>query len=138
MRLLGIDLGTKKCGIAMTDSMQILAQPITTIFYKVQDYDFLIKQILEIIDKNKPFEKIIMGISKNSDGSLSNMGKITMNFYKKLKLKTSIEIVLFDERNTSKESSRIMIQMKLNNKKKKQLKDAIAAQKILEKYLNIF
>lgn len=135
MRILGLDLGTKKCGIAITDPLQILSSPLTTIFYENKDFDYLINEIKKIIEEKKPIEKIILGITKNIDGTLSNMGKIVMNFYKQLKKEIQIKVILIDEKNTSRDSEYIMSQMNLKRKKKKESRDAIAAQKILENYL---
>lgn len=135
MRILGLDLGTKKCGIAITDPLQILSSPLTTIFYENKNFDYLINEIKKIIEEKKPIEKIILGITKNIDGTLSNMGKIVMNFYKQLKKEIQIKVILIDEKNTSKDSEYIMSQMNLKRKKKKESRDAIAAQKILENYL---
>lgn len=135
MRLLGLDLGTKKCGVAITDPMQIIASPLMIIFYENKDFNYLINEIKKIIEEKKPIEKVILGITKNIDGTLSNMGKIVMKFYEQLKNEIQIKVVLIDEKNTSKDSEYVMSQMNLKNKKKKEFRDAIAAQKILENYL---
>lgn len=136
MRLLAIDYGTKKCGIAISDPLKIIAQPLTTIFYS--DHNDLIKQIITIIDQYQPIEKIILGITTNLDSSLSSTGKKTIQFKELLVAQIpDIEIVLFDEKYTTRESKEVMTQMNLSNEKKKMLKDAIAAQKILINYMLI-
>lgn len=136
MRLLAIDYGTKKCGIAITDPLNIIAQPLTTIFYN--HHDQLINGIIKIIHEYQPISKIILGITTNLDSSLSSTGKKTIKFKELLMEKIkNIEIILFDEKYTTKDSKEIMSQMQLSNKKKKALKDAIAAQKILINYMLI-
>ncbi|MBD5423232.1 MAG: Holliday junction resolvase RuvX [Mycoplasma sp.] len=137
MRLLAIDFGTKKCGIAISDPLKIISQPLTIIFYKNNDYDYLINQIKKIIEEYKPIEKIILGITKNINNEVSTIGKITMKFKSILEEKiNNIEIVLFDEKYSTKKSLEIMQQMNIKTKKKGELKDAIAAQKILEDYMS--
>lgn len=134
MRLLAIDFGTKKCGLAISDPLKIISQPLKIIFY--ENFDFLINEIKKVVNEYQPIEKIILGLTKNIDGSLSNIGKITMKFKTKLeKIFSQIQIILVDEKYTTKESKIIMKEMNISNKKKKQKKDAIAAQKILENYL---
>lgn len=134
MRLLAIDFGTKKCGLAISDPLKIISQPLKIIFY--ENFDFLINEIEKVVNEYQPIEKIILGLTKNIDGSLSNIGKITMKFKIKLeKIFSQIQIILVDEKYTTKESKLIMKEMNISNKKKKQKKDAIAAQKILENYL---
>lgn len=134
MRLLAIDYGTKKCGIAITDPLNIIAQPLKTIFYK--DHQSLINDINEIIQEYSPIQKIILGITTNIDSSLSTTGKKTMKFKAMLEEKIpNIEIVLFDEKYTTNSSKKMMTEMNLSIKKKKELKDSLAAQQILINYM---
>ncbi len=137
MRLLAIDFGTKKCGIAISDPLKIIAQPHSIIFYENKDFNYLINELKKITNEFKPIEKIIVGITKNIDGSISNIGKITMKFVECLKNEfKDIQIILFDEKYTTKASQEIMKEMNLSIKDKKNKKDAIAAQKILEEYMS--
>lgn len=136
MRLLAIDYGTKKSGIAISDPLKIIAQPLTTIFYDKNNFEFLLNEIKKIIEMNKPIEKIILGLPKNIDGTLSNNGKKVMQFKKYMEENNiNIEIELFDEKYSTKNSLEVMKQMNLTIKKKKLKKDTIAAQKILENYM---
>ncbi|MBR2022611.1 MAG: Holliday junction resolvase RuvX [Mycoplasmataceae bacterium] len=136
MRLLAIDYGTKKSGIAISDPLKIIAQPLTTIFYDKNNFEFLLNEIKKIIEINKPIEKIILGLPKNIDGTLSNNGKKVMQFKKYMEENNiNIEIELFDEKYSTTNSLEVMKQMNLTIKKKKMKKDTIAAQKILENYM---
>lgn len=136
MRLLAIDYGTKKSGIAISDPLKIIAQPLTTIFYDKNNFEFLLNEIKKIIEINKPIEKIILGLPKNIDGTLSNNGKKVMQFKKYMEENNiNVEIELFDEKYSTKNSLEVMKQMNLTIKKKKMKKDTIAAQKILENYM---
>ena len=137
MRLIAIDFGTKKSGIAISDPLKIISQPLKTIFYKELNFSFITEEIKKIIDEYKPIEKIILGITKNLDNSVSNTGKIILKFYDFLQKELpNITIVLFDEKYSTKKSKEIMTEMKLSIKQKKERKDALAAQKILEDYMD--
>lgn len=137
MRLIAIDFGTKKSGIAISDPLKIIAQPLKTIFYKELNFSFITEEIKKIIDEYKPIEKIILGITKNLDNSISHTGKIILKFYDFLQKELpNITIVLFDEKYSTKKSKEIMTEMKLSIKQKKERKDALAAQKILEDYMD--
>ena len=137
MRLIAIDFGTKKSGIAISDPLKIIAQPLKTIFYKELNFSFITEEIKKIIDEYKPIEKIILGITTNLDNSISNTGKIILKFYDFLQKELpNITIVLFDEKYSTKKSKEIMTEMKLSIKQKKERKDALAAQKILEDNMN--
>lgn len=137
MRLIAIDFGTKKSGIAISDPLKIIAQPLKTIFYKELNFSFITEEIKKIIDEYKPIEKIILGITTNLDNSISNTGKIILKFYDFLQKELpNITIVLFDEKYSTKKSKEIMTEMKLSIKQKKERKDALAAQKILEDYMD--
>ena len=99
MRLIAIDFGTKKSGIAISDPLKIIAQPLKTIFYKELNFSFITEEIKKIIDEYKPIEKIILGITTNLDNSISNTGKIILKFYDFLQKELpNITIVLFDEK----------------------------------------
>lgn len=137
MRLIAIDFGTKKSGIAISDPLKIIAQPLKTIFYKELNFSFITEEIKKIIDEYKPIEKIILGITTNLDNSISNTGKIILKFYDFLQKELpNITVVLFDEKYSTKKSKEIMTEMKLSIKQKKERKDALAAQKILEDYMD--
>ena len=137
MRLIAIDFGTKKSGIAISDPLKIIAQPLKTIFYKELNFSFITEEIKKIIDEYKPIEKIILGITTNLDNSISNTGKIILKFYDFLQKELpNITIVLFDEKYSTKKSKEIMTEMKLSIKQKKERKDALAAQKVLEDYMD--
>lgn len=135
MRLLALDLGTKKCGIAISDPLQIISQSLETFFYQKQDFDDLINHLINLINEMGPIEKIILGIPKTNFQDTNPMTKIVLNFKSKLEQKLNYEIVLINESYSSKWSDQIMSQMNLSNKQKKASRDKLAAQKILSDYL---
>ncbi|MGL4251980.1 MAG: Holliday junction resolvase RuvX [Metamycoplasmataceae bacterium] len=134
-RLMALDLGTKKCGIAITDPLQIISQPLETIFYEVQDFDKVLSRLEEIKLEKGPIEAFILGNPLMPNGDSSIMSKIVAKFKVKLEDHFKIPVILFDERYTSKQSTNIMIEMNLSRKKQKNNRDKLAAQIILENYL---
>lgn len=133
MKYLGLDLGTKSLGVAISDSSGILASPVKLISFSHEDYDSALRVLLEIINKEKITE-VVLGLPKNMDNSLGFASNRSMNF-KKLLEDNGIIVHLEDERLTSMEAINIM---KNNNIKKiNQTKktDIISACLILESFL---
>ncbi|MGL6125152.1 MAG: Holliday junction resolvase RuvX [Metamycoplasmataceae bacterium] len=134
-RLVALDLGTKKCGIAITDPMQIISQPLETIFYEKQDFKKILTRLADIIKEWGEVEAIILGNPLLPSGDSSNMSVIVEKFKINLEEHFKIPVILFDERYTSKQSTKIMIDMNMSRLKKKKNRDKLAAQIILENYL---
>lgn len=134
-RLIALDLGTKKCGIAITDPLQIISQPLETIFYDAQDFEKIIIRLDEIRKEQGPIEAFILGNPLMPSGDPSIMSNIVEKFKLKLEKHFEIPVILFDERYSSKQSTKIMIEMNMKRSKQKQNRDKIAAQIILENYL---
>ncbi len=134
MRLLGLDLGTKTLGIAVSDKTQTIASPLKTITYK-SNYETLfplIKQI--IIDEN--IKKIILGFPKNMNNTLGSRAQETIEFQKKLEKYLNIEVILQDERRSSIEAESYLLEANLSRLKRKQKIDVVSAVIILQTYLN--
>ena len=132
-RYLGLDLGTKTIGVAITDRANILVVPYKLIKFSFEDYDEAKKEIISIINKEH-ITDIAIGLPKNMDGSLGFASQRTMNFVKLLDLK-DVNVSLVDERLTTMESQKILHN---NNLKEKDFKDKIDMQSaviILETYL---
>ena len=135
MRYLGLDLGSKTLGIATSDLTNTLATTLTTLNFKDEDYDGLIIQLLPIIKENN-ITKIILGFPKNMNNSLGERAEITLLFKEKLEVVTGLEVILEDERLTSVISNQVMIMADMSRKKRKKKVDGIAAQLILQGYLD--
>ena len=135
MRYLGLDLGSKTLGIATSDITKTIASSLKTIHFKEDDYDSLIKP-LESIIKEYDIEKIVLGLPKNMDNSIGYRAEIAFEFKKKLESIFKIEVIMQDERLTSVISNQVLIEADLSRKKRKQKVDAIAAQIILQSYLD--
>lgn len=134
-RIIALDLGTKKCGIAITDPLKIISQGLEIVYYEAQDFDKILLRVEEIIQEYGEVETFVLGNPLMPSGDLSNMSKIVIKFKDKLTKHFNINTILVDERYSSKESTNIMINMNLSRSQKKKNKDKLAAQIILENFL---
>ena len=135
MRYLGIDLGSKTVGLAMSDTTLTIASTYKTIFFKDEDYRSTISEIKDII-KEYNITKIILGLPKNMNNTLGERAEITIKYKELLEQSTGLPVVMFDERLTSVISNSILIEADMSRKKRKKKVDSIAAQIILQDYLN--
>ena len=135
MRILGIDYGEARAGIAITDELKITAQGLKTINHNGNDKKLLaeLDQILDQYD----VETIVVGMPLLLNGDKSKRAEITEKFIHKLKCKyNKIKIVSQDERLTTVQAHRTMNDLEIDKKKKRQLVDTISAVYILETYMN--
>ena len=135
MRYLGIDLGSKTVGLAMSDTTLTIASTYKTIFFKDEDYNSTINEIKDII-KEYNITKIILGLPKNMNNTLGERAEITLKYKELLEKSTGLPVIMFDERLTSVISNSILIEADISRKKRKKKVDSIAAQIILQDYLN--
>ena len=135
MRYLGLDLGTKTLGVAISDPTLTIASVLKTIYFDDEDYTKLIAPIKEII-KEYNIDKIILGYPKNMNNSIGPRAEITIEFKKQLESTLKIPIILEDERLTSVISNQVLISADLSRKKRKKKVDGLAAQIILQSYLD--
>lgn len=132
MRYIGLDLGEKTLGISISNG--IIANNYKTLRHE-KEYDRLVLELIEII-QNEKIDKIILGYPKNMDNSIGPRAEITLEFKKKLEEKTNLEVVLEDERLTSKLAHNFMIKEDLSRKKRKERVDGMASVIILQSYLD--
>ena len=134
MRYMGIDYGDARVGVAITDPLGITSQGLETVPNKV--YDKMINRILELISEYKP-QKVIVGLPKNMDGTIGERGEISKKFVEELKEKhNDIEFILWDERLSTVQASRVLNETNTRGKKRKNVIDTVAASIILESYIN--
>jgi putative Holliday junction resolvase len=129
---MGIDYGTKRTGIAVTDPLQIIASGLTTV-PTPEVFDFVATYL-----RREEVEKIVVGDPKYPDGKPAQIANLVKGFAKKLaKAYPEIEIVLHDERFTSADARQLILQSGIGQKKRrnKSLVDKISAALILEDYL---
>lgn len=132
MKFLGLDLGSRTCGVSISDSLGMLARTHSTIRFEDDDYDFAAQEVLKIVKEEK-IEKVILGYPKHMNGDIGERGKISEMFKEKL---VGVEVILWDERLTTMMSNRIMLENNTSRSKRKQKKDEHAALIILQSYLD--
>ncbi len=135
MRYMGLDLGSKTLGISLSDPSGIIANAYGTFTFSDGDYQDAIKQTLELIN-NQKVGKVVLGHPKNMDGSTGFQAKISENFKLELENKTTVPIVLWDERLTTRIANQTMFQAKTKRKNKKHIVDQLAATVLLQSYLD--
>lgn len=133
MRYLGMDLGTKSLGLALSDKTGLIASFYKNINY--EDEDKLIDEIESIIEKEH-IEKLVLGLPKNMDNSLGWRANDTIAFKEKLEKKLNKEVILEDERLTTKIAENMLIDFNISRKKRKKVIDGVSAVIILQSYLN--
>jgi putative Holliday junction resolvase len=131
---MGIDYGEKRFGIALSDPLGITAQGLPTIERTSIQED--IKKIINIIQE-KEVQEIVVGLPKHLNNTLGDKAKEVLNFIDTLKKHINIPIKTFDERFSTVQANRAMLEGDLSRKKRKERVDMIAAQLILQGYLNI-
>ena len=137
MRILGIDYGEARVGIAITDALNITAQGLETIQRNGSDR-IVLKRLDEIFEKyNNEIDTIVVGMPLHMNGDISQRAIETQKFIHKLKCKyNKMKIEAVDERLTTVEAHKTMNFLDVNKKNKKNIVDTIAAQYILESYIN--
>lgn len=133
MRILGLDLGSKTIGVAVSDPLGWTAQGVTTIKRAKKEND--IEEIRKICDEYK-VEVIVLGMPKNMNGTIGEAGEKAIEFSELLKERLNIEVQMWDERLTTVAAHKAMLEADLSRKKRKKIVDKIAAVYILQGYLD--
>lgn len=133
MRILGIDYGDKKIGVAISDPFGWTAQGLETIKYN--DVNTALKRIQQII-REYNVSKIVVGIPKNMNGTLGQRAQKTLQFIEDLRKIFNNEIIEWDERLSTVVAENILISADISRKKRKDIVDTMAASYILQGYLD--
>ncbi len=131
-RIIAFDIGNKRIGIAISDPFNSMALPLETYWRKnfEKDLNYLVN-----LAKEKGADTIVCGLPLNFDGSKSEQTALTESFVEELKKHTDIPIVFQDERFTTMEARRVLIEADMRRDKRKDVIDKIAASYILEDYM---
>jgi len=132
-RIMGLDIGDKTIGVAISDSMLITAQGLKTIKRKNSKVD--IEEISNLV-RQYNVSKIIVGLPKNMNNTIGPQGEKVLRFVDKLKNKVNVEISFQDERLTTVAAERILIEGNMRREKRKNVIDMVAATYILQTYLD--
>lgn len=130
---MGLDVGDKTIGVALSDPMFLIANPLETIKRKKASLD--IDRLVEIINEYD-VETIVVGLPKNMNNSIGPQSMKVMSFVDLLKKQTDKEIVYQDERMTTLQSERVLIDMDVRRENRKEHIDKIAASFILQTFLD--
>lgn len=134
MRIMGLDLGTKTIGVAISDELGWTAQGIETIHRSgnlKKDFSHLQRLITDY-----EVSKIILGLPKNMDGSIGERGQASEEFASQIKKRLQIPVELWDERLTTVSAERMLISADVSREKRKHVIDKVAAVFILQNYLD--
>ena len=132
-RVLGVDLGSVRIGIAVSDELQLLAHPLETI--AAGSEKAALARIRDLAKQNEA-EVIVLGLPRNMDGSHGPAARAAQEFAKKLETTTNCTVVLWDERLTSVAATKAMQASGRDHRKSRPVLDQVAAQMILQGYLD--
>ncbi len=133
MRILGIDHGTKRVGLAISDELKMIAQPLDKL--PPDPFGAFIDRIRQLI-KEKEIELIVVGMPRNMDGSYGEAAQKVETFVAAMKDTIIVPIKLWDERLTSVQANRFLIEGNVRRKDRKEKVDKTAAAIILQSYLD--
>jgi len=133
MRIMGLDIGTRTIGIAISDALRITAQGVKTLRRKSMEEDF--KEIAALI-RQFEIEKIVVGLPQNMDGTLGRQAEKVLKWMEDLKDRIQIPVATWDERLSTVEASKVLLEADLSRKKRKEVIDKLAAVLILQGYLD--
>ena len=136
-KVIGLDLGEKTLGIAISDSLGIIAQGIETFRFEVAKYDLALERAFYFIDKEM-IKEVALGLPLHMSGDESDHSRLARQFKTMLEDKRpNLKVVLIDERWTTKQANRVLLQADLSRNKRKKVNDKMAAVVILETYLQM-
>ena len=130
---MGLDIGEKRIGMALSDSLRIIAGALTVV-ERVTD-DAALKQIIDLARENE-VERIVVGMPRSLDGSLGKQAQAVQSFVDLLKERTDIPVVTWDERLSTVAAERTMLEVGMKRDKRKKRRDSLAAAFILQGYLD--
>lgn len=135
MRTLGIDLGNRTVGMAISDAMGIIASPIGTARIDDQDLDQALCEVQKVIEERQ-VDSIALGLPKNMNGTIGPQGEYCLRFKEMLEKATGLVVTMIDERLTTKQADAIMLEADISRAKRKKNVDKLAATIILQTYLD--
>ena len=133
-RILGLDLGSRTCGVSVSDVMGMIARPVETLRFQDDDYDQCLVLLQKYIDEFQ-IETVVLGLPKHMNGDIGIRGEVSIAFNDKLEAQ-GLKVVLWDERLTTVAAERILIAADVSRKKRKQVIDQMASVQILQGYLD--
>ena len=137
MRIMGLDFGSKTCGVAVSDPLLITAQGVEIIRRDAANkLRKTLARIEELIEEYE-VEEIVLGYPKNMNDTEGERVELTKEFKEKLERRTGLEVVLWDERLTTVAADRLMMEAGVRRENRTDYVDQIAATFILQGYLDL-
>ena len=133
MRILGLDIGSKTIGVAVSDELCLIAQGVTTLKRKGLDHD--ISELRKLIEERE-VEKIVIGLPKNMNNTLGPAAEMVLSFIEELNKHSAIPVITWDERLSTVAAEKILLEADMSRKKRKRVIDKVAAMLILQGYLD--
>ena len=134
MKYLGLDLGSRTLGIAVSDKTGLIANNYKVIRHN-EEYDRLLNEVLLLV-KELEIEAIVLGFPKNMNNTIGPKGELSLNFKEELEKIVNIPVFLQDERLSTKSATDMLIQGNVSRKARKKVVDSVAATIILQTYLD--
>ncbi|MGX6442852.1 Holliday junction resolvase RuvX [Neobacillus sp. K501] len=135
MRILGLDVGSKTVGIALSDELGWTAQGLKTLKINEEKNLFGFDEIGQLI-KEYGISKVVIGLPKNMNGSIGPRGEASQRFAQEIEDRFAVPTVLWDERLTTMAAERVLLEADVSRKKRKKVIDKMAAVMILQGYLD--
>lgn len=135
MRTIGLDVGTKTIGVAVSDGMGWTAQGLETIRVEEDKTEQAIPRLKELIDTYE-VDKLVVGLPKNMNGTIGPRGEACIEFAEELKQALDLEVIMWDERLSTMAAERVLLEADVSRKKRKKVIDKMAAVMILQGYLD--
>lgn len=136
MRIMGLDYGSKTVGVAISDPLGITAQGIETIERKMENKLRQTLARIQQLAEEYEVEKVVVGLPKHMNNDIGDRAERSLEFGKMLSRRTGLEVVMWDERLTTVEAERTLIENKVRREDRKKYIDKIAAVFILQGYLD--
>lgn len=134
MRYLGLDLGSKTLGLALSDELGMIATSYKILRHE-EDYQGLVSKVIEEI-KEKNVKELVLGFPKNMNNTVGERGNICLKFKEMLEEATGLKVNMQDERLTTRQAENLLISNDTSRKKRKKVIDSMAATIILQSYLD--
>ncbi|MEN2465064.1 Holliday junction resolvase RuvX [Ornithinibacillus sp. FSL M8-0202] len=135
MKIMGLDVGSKTIGVAISDELGWTAQGLTTIKWDENDIHSADSQLKTIIDEHN-ISKVVIGLPKNMNGTIGERGEASQRFAAYMEEKYNLQTILWDERLTTMAAERVLLEADVSRKKRKKVIDKMAAMMILQGYLD--
>ncbi|MDN3018637.1 Holliday junction resolvase RuvX [Paenibacillus sp. BSR1-1] len=135
MRVLGLDVGSKTVGIALSDELGWTAQGLKTLKINEERKAFGFEEIGQLI-KEYQVDKVVIGLPKNMNGTIGPRGEASKQYAEEIEKQFSVPTILWDERLTTMAAERVLLEADVSRKKRKKVIDKMAAVMILQGYLD--